>query len=150
MNSTRAEKLFQYDHWANSLIIKSVHQHRDQVRPEALQVLSHMMGARQIWFNRIKGIPVSEDLMQTAEIQELERSNDTLTLLWMDLIHKHDPASTIVEYQNFAGQKFSSLFSDIITHVVNHGTYHRGQIARIIRESGVQPPSTDYIVFARQ
>jgi uncharacterized damage-inducible protein DinB len=88
--------------------------------------------------------------MQTAEIQELERSNDTLTLLWMDLIHKHDPASTNVEYQNFAGQKFSSLLSDIITHVVNHGTYHRGQIARIIRESGVQPPSTDYIVFARQ
>jgi uncharacterized damage-inducible protein DinB len=88
--------------------------------------------------------------MQKTSIQELEHSNDTLTTLWIDLIHKQDPASMMIEYKNFEGQVFTTLLSDIITHVVNHGSYHRGQISRLIRESGGIPPATDYIVFVRQ
>lgn len=150
MNSARAEKLFQYDYWANALIINSIKENIDRLTPEPVQILSHITGARQVWYNRIFGIASGNTLMQKTSIQELEHSNDTLTTLWIDLIHKQDPASMMIEYKNFEGQVFTTLLSDIITHVVNHGSYHRGQISRLIRESGGIPPATDYIVFVRQ
>jgi uncharacterized damage-inducible protein DinB len=149
MNSARAEKLLQYDYWANSRIISTLESVTYPADGEVIITLSHIVGAKQIWYNRIMSIPSGKELMNSVELEILKKSNDTLRLLWSDLIHKHDPAEKLIKYENFSGESFSSLLSDIITHVVNHGTYHRGQIARILREKGFTPPSTDYIVFSR-
>jgi len=55
-----------------------------------------------------------------------------------------------VEYKNAAGEKYTNSVKDIITHVINHSTYHRAQIAQLIRQSGGEPAKTDYIVYQRQ
>jgi uncharacterized damage-inducible protein DinB len=47
------------------------------------------------------------------------------------------------------GSAQSSSLPDIITHVCNHGTYHRGQVAKSLKAAGIQPVSTDFIVFSR-
>ncbi len=80
----------------------------------------------------------------------LKRSNESLSQLWSDLIHRIDINKTQITYNNLAGDSFESSISDIITQLFSHGSYHRGQVARIIRESGQKPLSTDFIVFARQ
>ena len=49
-----------------------------------------------------------------------------------------------------AGDPFLDNLTDILTHLVNHSTYHRGQITQLLRRPGMTPPGTDYILFARQ
>lgn len=54
-------------------------------------------------------------------------------------------------YKNTKGQHFLQPVSDIIMHLANHGTYHRGQITTILRQLGVDRiPQTDYIVYGRK
>ena len=54
-----------------------------------------------------------------------------------------------VHYVNSAGQEFVNTVRDILFHVAMHGSYHRGQIALLVREAGGQPAATDFIAFAR-
>jgi uncharacterized damage-inducible protein DinB len=56
---------------------------------------------------------------------------------------------TKFDYTNIKGEAFTSKLIDIVSHVSNHHTHHRGQIVRKIRESGLEPPQTDLILFRR-
>ena len=57
--------------------------------------------------------------------------------------------ATLVRYKNTKGDEYRNSVLDILTHVVIHGTYHRGQIARVIGRAGGETPSTDYIAYIR-
>jgi uncharacterized damage-inducible protein DinB len=54
-----------------------------------------------------------------------------------------------IDYTTSTGDDYSSTIGDILTHVVNHASYHRGQIVHAIREAGGAPPMTDFIFYAR-
>jgi uncharacterized damage-inducible protein DinB len=53
----------------------------------------------------------------------------------------------ILEFKNLKGEAYAKPISQVVLHVVNHGTYHRGQIAAMLRQLGHVPPSTDLIYF---
>lgn len=55
-----------------------------------------------------------------------------------------------ITYTNSKGNSFTTALEDVIFHALNHETHHRGQIALVLRESGVAPPATDYIFFLRE
>jgi uncharacterized damage-inducible protein DinB len=150
MNPNYAETLFEYDFWANSRVFEALEPFGNSIPEEILELLSHILGAKQIWYNRIQNIPAGKELFAVQNLEMLKRSNESLLQLWADLIHRMDINKTQITYQNLAGESFESSFSDILTQLFSHGSYHRGQIARIIRESGEKPLATDFIVFARQ
>jgi uncharacterized damage-inducible protein DinB len=80
-----------------------------------------------------------------AEASELER-------LWhehLDLITAGDVAQS-VSYKNTKGESWTSTIWDILTHVVVHSAYHRGQIASHMRANGQTPAYTDFIHGVRQ
>jgi uncharacterized damage-inducible protein DinB len=54
-----------------------------------------------------------------------------------------------VAYRNSAGQAFTNSVADILAQVALHGSYHRGQLALLVRQGGASPAVTDFIVFAR-
>ncbi len=54
-----------------------------------------------------------------------------------------------VHYRNSAGAEFDSKISDILLHVVLHGSYHRGKVAAALRGANAEPAPTDYIGFVR-
>ena len=59
--------------------------------------------------------------------------------------------SASIEYKSLNGQSSTSPYWQMIVHVVNHGTYHRGQVATMLRQLGATPAqSTDMIVFFRE
>jgi uncharacterized damage-inducible protein DinB len=70
---------------------------------------------------------------------------------WADFLRGLDHASlaTSVAYVNTKGEHFTSTVGDIITHVLFHGAYHRGQIASSLRDAGLDPAYTDFIHAAR-
>lgn len=56
----------------------------------------------------------------------------------------------MISYTTFQGVACDNKVSEIVMHVINHGTYHRGQIRGIAGERGVEFPETDYIRFLRE
>jgi uncharacterized damage-inducible protein DinB len=54
-----------------------------------------------------------------------------------------------ITYHNLQGKEFTTPLIDILTHVVIHGSYHRGQVAKVIGRAGVPAVSSDFIIFAR-
>jgi uncharacterized damage-inducible protein DinB len=53
-------------------------------------------------------------------------------------------------YLTMAGAEFKTPIRDVLTHLVMHSAYHRGQVAAAVREDGGKPTPTDYVVYLRQ
>ena len=78
--------------------------------------------------------------------RELEQQTRTLV---QDL--GDDGVGRVFEYKLLSGKPGKSAFWQMVQHVVNHGTYHRGQITTMLRQLGTEPPkSTDLITFHRE
>jgi len=52
-----------------------------------------------------------------------------------------------LSYVNFKGETFKYPLGETLVHVANHGTYHRGQVATLLRQLGRTPASTDYLRY---
>lgn len=72
---------------------------------------------------------------------------------WQSFVQEasDDMLAASLPYKNIRGEHFVQPVSDIVMHLSNHGTYHRGQVVTLLRQLGVEKiPQTDYILFRRQ
>jgi uncharacterized damage-inducible protein DinB len=58
-------------------------------------------------------------------------------------------ATRPITYTNTHGQTFTQPLQDLLFHILNHSTYHRGQLAQLLRQQGFTPPATDFVYFNR-
>lgn len=141
-------RLFEYNLWANNEFSEVLRTNPFQ-NPKILKLLSHMANAQAIWLSRVKGeqssIGVWEEHSQKEALELLEKTSQD----WLDFIYSGDLEPETIEYKNSKGQEFQSRVADILTHVVNHGTHHRGQIALMLREEEIDPPASDFIFYVR-
>jgi uncharacterized damage-inducible protein DinB len=56
----------------------------------------------------------------------------------------------VITYRAMNGSPYANPLGELLRHVVNHGTYHRGQVATLLRQLGVKPPQTDLILYYRE
>lgn len=120
----------------------------------ARAVMAHIQIARRIWLSRLGGadaitvtdwFPLHEAESTRAEAAQV----DALWTAYLSTAQETD-LDRVIAYRTSEGREFTSLADDIITHVFNHSTYHRGQVARLVTESGGERASTDYIFIARE
>ena len=142
---------FAYDAWANREVLAGLSAGAHAAtRP--LHLLAHILSAERLWLERIRqqpqGLPVWPDLT----IDQCEAQIAELALLWREfLIHVSSSGlSARVTYKNSKGEPWTSAVEDILTHVLLHSAYHRGQIASQVRSGGETPAYTDYIHAVRQ
>jgi len=144
--------LFGYVRWANTRILDAL-QTSDAVPEEAVQLFSHLLRARDVWYGRVQetdhadlALWVDEDLASCAERREKSAQR------WRELIEPltADALDGTVSYTNSKGTAFDTPLRDILVHVLNHGTHHRAQIALTLREADIAPPPTDYIYYVRE
>ena len=143
--------LLKYNEWANYRALKSIEDQGDSDQ-ELLKLFSHILSAQIIWLNRIKGLPTSPfPVWEQYKLTELSTMTEESSNNWNDYMgeHKLETFEEMIFYTNSEGKKYESTIREIITHMVNHSVYHRGQIARRLRGMGGEPAVTDYIVFAR-
>ncbi len=145
-------RLFQYNSWANRRVL-GVLEHDTPEDPTPLKLFAHILAAEKIWLNRLRyinngSLAVHPDL-PVEGCRPLLAEN---VRAWTEFIqlHPEDEYFRILNYRNTKGEEFSAPVADIMAHVANHGTYHRGQIARALRQAGLEPPSTDFIIFSHQ
>lgn len=140
-------QLFDYNYLANEKYIKAISVLNSN--NNAFNLMFHILNAHIIWINRIKNeeIKVSPFTIhdtQTLSPKNLENYENTLSIL------VNNDNSKIIHYRNAKGEKFSNTVEGILHHIINHSTYHRGQISIALKQEDIPVPVSDYIAYLRE
>ena len=162
MTNEEINALLDYHYWARDRMLAAL----DRLRPDEFtqfaessfksirDTVVHILGAETVWYSRWCGNPQgmlkSEAFSDVASIRsawsELERG---VRAFFQQL--GEEGINRRLEYKSLNGQQHSSSFAEMLQHVVNHASYHRGQVITMLRQIGAQPPeSTDLIGFYRE
>jgi uncharacterized damage-inducible protein DinB len=144
-------RLFKYDHFANQTIVKAIRSANDPVK--AVQLMAHLLTAQQVWLSRCVGEPAAPVVLwpdgNANGFEQLINNNSRLWLNYLDTLSAADFEKAIV-YQNTQGTPYQTQLSDILAHLINHGTHHRAQIGQQLKFAGAESlPNTDYIFYIR-
>jgi uncharacterized damage-inducible protein DinB len=140
-----------YDVWANHEVLTAIRAAGGE-GTRSLQLMSHLLAAERVWYERLKQQKQSVTVWPAGDLAWCETEASTLSRLWRDYLDDAtagDLAQTI-SYKNSKGESWTSVIIDVLTHVVMHSAYHRGQIASHMREIGQTPAYTDFIHAIRQ
>jgi uncharacterized damage-inducible protein DinB len=157
-----ARQLFAYDAWANRRSLEACAQLTPKQFTRNLgssfssirDTLAHIVGAQFVWLERFHG-RVPAGLLPPSDFPDLASLTARSDQLQQGLtdyvagLSGEDLAGTFA-YRDLKGREHSNLRWQALQHLANHGTYHRGQIATLLRQLGVKPASTDLIAFYRE
>ena len=113
-----------------------------------LGTLVHIYQADRIWLSRLQATPRTT-LAEPGETWSLDR----LAEAWTDVHSRYQEwargtdSQATLHYKNLAGVDHSLPVWQVIFHLVNHASYHRGQITTMLRQLGYSPVATDLHVF---
>jgi uncharacterized damage-inducible protein DinB len=134
--------------WADALVADALN---TKANADAQRLFAHIAAVENLWYSRIEGVPVAHAVWPDLAPVDARALAARHADLFEALVNEGEAAlQRPVAYRNSAGRNFRNTVEEIVTHVTMHGSYHRGQIARIIRASGGDPPYTDYIQFIRR
>jgi uncharacterized damage-inducible protein DinB len=157
LNSIR--QLYDYNRWADRRILERVGTlaSDDFIRPmgnsfsSVRDTLAHILGAEWIWLERWQGRS-PKALLEAATFptaQSLESKWDTVERDQAHFIEALTPQRLVEDlaYLNQKGQHYSYPLWQQMVHVVNHSSYHRGQVTTLLRQLGAEAVNTDFLVY---
>ena len=147
-----------YTAWATDRLLKAAAQltpeeltaDHGSANKSVLDTLAHVFGADRLWLSRVVGAP------RTSFLDDGESQFETLQNAWPAVLDRWDAhlaaqsdasAGGDVQYTSLAGKPFRTPLWQIVLHVVNHGTHHRGQVSGFLRRMGYVPPPLDLIAY---
>ena len=162
MTADEARELFAYCVWANGRAFDAVEALASERLtttvassfPSVRGTLGHIVAAEWVWLRRWLGespsaMPAWASEASLPELRgqlagvEADREQYLVTLSDADL-------ARVVEYRTLAGKAYADPLAGLMRHLVNHSTYHRGQVATQMRHVGLVPPTTDLIEYMRR
>lgn len=163
MNTLRnIQMLLSYNAWANERLYASLHAlagksdapgysvHLDKM----LRILNHANVIDQLWRAHLEGKPHgftarnTEAIPSLSELRPAQRALDEWYIAYAENLSfaKHDEA---IRFKFIGGGEGEMRRGDILLHVVNHKTYHRGYVAQMMYDDSLHPPTMDLPVFLR-
>lgn len=142
---------FVYDAWANREVLAAIRA-SGAAKERSLQLMAHIIAAERLWLDRLQQQPQSTPAWPQSDVEECEKQAAQIAHLWrnyLELVTAGDIAQS-VSYKNSKGEAWSNTILDVLTHVILHSAYHRGQIASHMRANGQTPAYTDFINGVRQ
>src|SRR3954451_15493308 len=159
MNVADIQHLFAYDAWANALIFDCIEPLSEEQYtrplnssfPNIRETLAHIVGVEWVWSRRLHGESPTEipSWMHHASAPSLRAKLKEVAEEHAQYLASVKNIDAAIDYRDMAGNPFTQKLADILQHIVNHSTYHRGQLTTMIRQVGVTPPRTNFLVFAR-
>ena len=140
--------LFEYCHHSNRELATYLLAREDKVSERAVKLYNHILNAHHLWNNRISPgqAPVGVwEIHPGEKWHELDRLNFETSI---KILESKD-FEYGVKYVNTKGIAYTNNVREILFHVINHSTYHRAQIAADLKQSGMEPLVSDYIVYKR-
>ncbi len=140
----------EYEKWANTRILDALAQLKE-TDDKSLDIMAHILLAQMVWYSRVdeKTAPPVWDKKSLDQCREMNTVNHMLLNGFMAK-QTDDSLGKVIKYQNTKGDKYSNSVAQILTHVFNHSTYHRGQIVERMKGKLPQMPVTDFIAFIRE
>jgi uncharacterized damage-inducible protein DinB len=153
--------LMRYKAWANELVFGAAAKlpeaeltaPRKIVFGNLLRTLNHVYAMDEVWRAHLEGRAHGyatrnpEDCPALAQLHEAQKAMDAWFVRYADSLSQDDE---IVNFQFIGGGAGSMTRRDILLHVANHGTYHRGNVASMMYQAGTPPPTTDLPVFLKR
>jgi uncharacterized damage-inducible protein DinB len=163
MNHADLQTLLEYHYWARDRMLAAVETLTAEQYTKDLgnsfksvrDTVVHIYFAEWIWYARWMGnSPLQglnfEDFPDVAAVRGAWREHETKVRSLLDGLGDQG-VDRVYEYKNLAGQDFKSIFWHMFQHVVNHATYHRGQVTTMVRQLGANPGKPqDLIAFYRE
>lgn len=151
-----------FNSWASQQIIQVIlalpEEQQNQEVPSSFNSLArtllHMWDAESIWWQRMK---LQERILRpsdqyTGQIADAANGLLAQSALWDDWVSKASALQLehVFQYQTFNKSQFKQPTWQMLLHVFNHGTYHRGQLVNMLRQLGVSRiPATDFAIWSR-
>ncbi|MFE4893882.1 DinB family protein [Peribacillus butanolivorans] len=157
-------KMYNYHVWANGVIIDRLKELPQEIYHQEIQsgfssvskVLSHIYLTDYVWFDIISGKSMNEAMGSTDQLRkEVEtKSIEEMKKIFLDLSERNkallnsqkDIEKLIVVDNPYAGLLETSI-SESVLHVVTHGSYHRGNIATMLRQMGHTSVMQDFGLY---
>ena len=115
--------------------------------------LNHVYLAELVWLRRVQGQRDTKlaDLPSPADLTALGQAWPEVHQAWIDWSRavSGDDLQKPLIFLNMKGGEIQMPHWQLVMHLVNHGSYHRGQVATMLRQAGIKPPGTDLITFYR-
>lgn len=139
--------LFEYSYHFNKEMIKIISENLSKTDDKTISLINHILNAQQVWNSRILNEKPFE-VWQINPIESLEEINGENFNNAIHILADYELDQKI-EYRNSKGIRFENSIFDILFHIINHSTYHRGQINSQLKNSGIESILTDYIFYKR-
>lgn len=141
---------FTYNCQANAALIAAIGDAGTDM-PTAAAILGHILNAHRIWLGRMEGhtelLPMPWEPVSSHEWEVLNKQlyKDTVAYITSHA----GKLMQEISYTTTRGEWYCNTREEILFHVLQHGAYHRGQLALLLRQAGYDPPLTDYIFYKR-
>jgi uncharacterized damage-inducible protein DinB len=162
MSPDEIQQLYDYNAWANRRSLSAAEKLTQTQFTEPLgssfssvrDTLAHIYGAEWIWLERFQGrspsgLPAAAEFTDLAGLRATWLDRETRLLDFVAGLAQSD-LDRELEYKTLNFGIYRNPLWQSMQHVVNHGTYHRGQVSTLIRQLGVQPVSMDLMHFYRE
>jgi uncharacterized damage-inducible protein DinB len=162
MTTDEIRLLFEYNAWADrrtleacaALTSEQFTRELGGSFPSVRDTLVHILWGEWLWLERWHGRSHGPEppWPQPRDFAELRSRWPDVERGLRDFAAGLTPSDLerVIEYRRTTGSVFRQPLQPMLQHLVNHGTYHRGQVAMMLRQLGGVPLATDYIVFERE
>jgi uncharacterized damage-inducible protein DinB len=153
------QRMARYNAWQNENLYSCAERLSDEARRQERGAffgsihgtLNHLLWADEIWMSRFCGTPrqragIPESTRLRAGWEELKRDRvdfDERIIAWADGLAETDIAGDLTYYSGAAKRDIVAPKWQLITHVFNHQTHHRGQVHCMLTQAGLRPGATD-------
>jgi uncharacterized damage-inducible protein DinB len=160
VNHKYLNELLDYHYWAQERVFEAVEPlspeqfTRDLGNsfPSVRDTLVHIHFAECAWYARWQREPLPSPPSPAAfpdldSVREASRTHETQMRALLERLGQDGVNQSMAYTSRLDGKDHRSLFWQMFQHVINHGTYHRGQVTMMLRQLGAPPVGTDLIQF---
>lgn len=139
--------IFEYHHYFNQKLADQLLEHHQILPEQTIPLFSHTINAHVIWNARLSyGTGINLNEVHTLQVcKAMDNNNFELTTR----IIENSDMNRVIDYHTSRGDAYSNTVQEILFHLANHTTHHRGQIIAQLRQIGVNPIITDYVYYKR-
>lgn len=141
--------LYRYETWANEQVMQAIESYAPNDQ-QILRLFSHILSAQTLWLQRLHYQSTIQNVWQVLAVEECKLQMKQNHQLLYEFLQNISDFYQNITYKNMKGEEFSNTISEILTHLFNHSSYHRGQIVFCLKNYTQDLPVTDIIFYLRK